>query len=164
MADSSIMVGTACETQQDGAERRIALGVRQSLEFRGGRRRNPLARAGCRSRRDGRWWSHHDRELRGPRRPRRASCGVEQFRTAEAELRRERLILHEQPEFGVGMANDVTTACERGREQGADAPLHCLETASAGQHLGQAAGLAAPGAFGGEQILRADDSSRATIQ
>jgi hypothetical protein len=164
MADSSIMVRAACETQQDGAERRIALCVRQGLEFRGCRRRDTLAGAGRRSRRAGRWRPHHDAEFRGPRGPRRASRRFEQLPATEAELRCKCLMLHEQSEFGVGMTNDVTAACQRGREQSADALLHCLETASAGQHLGQAAARAAPGAFGGEQILRADDPSRATIQ
>lgn len=164
MADSWIMARAARETQQDGPERLIALGIRQGLEFGGGRRRDLLVGSVRRSWRGGRWRPDDDGKLRAPRRPRRVSRCCEQLRAAESQLRCKCLILNEQSEFGVGMANDVTTARERGWEQGADASLHRLEPASASQHLGQAARVAAPGAFGGKQILRADDPSRATIQ
>lgn len=165
ITDSAPIAVAPGEALQGATQARIALGVREILEFhrRGGG--HALGGALPRRNRGGRWRPHDDAKLCGRVRTFGAACGrCEQLRLTEAQLRGQSLVLHEQSEFGVGMTNDVTVAREGRRKQGADALLQCRQAASTSQDGRESARVAAPGAVAGEQFLRADGPVRATIQ
>lgn len=162
--DSVFLPRAPREALECRAQARVALRAGERPQFRRGGAGNLRRRSSDRLGYGGRWRTDDDAKLRGRARPfggrgdRR-----EQFCLAEPELGREGLVFDEQPEFGVGMANDMTVARERRRKQSADAPLQRREMTGASQYAREPARVATASAVVREQFLRADGLSRATI-
>jgi len=96
-------------------------------------------------------------ELAGSRR--------EQLCLAKAQLSRERLMLHEQTQLALVIADDVAQAPELLSEHAAQAPLQCDEAFRAGEHCAEpqrTIRLSTP--IGRQQLLGPEGAFRTTFQ
>lgn len=118
------------EAREGRAEGGVALVPGEALEVRG--RGAGDARGwppGALASRDG-WRADYDAKLRGRH-------GGEQLGLPEAELGRDRRIVHEDPEFATLMSDHVTLARQRHGHAGPQSTLHRPEAGGAREHVRQ---------------------------